>query len=361
MLHRFTIIKIVFLTSFTRLHCLSNNDSDNDIPISPSRNNSLKSFTDEQEEQEENQTIDEEHEASTATARDETQLSPKTPLKINNTSTPLISFSESKSMLSKNATYGETPIKQHRLELSHSTVTSYTPKPVKSTTFSNKTLTANTSKSIYTTPNNTAFKTFEQNDTIGISSASFAAVKPPSTPATNNRKNISVHLIDLTTPEQFHTPIGSTASASTGGQSRSLFKSAIKNSAQLTAGCTPKRPAALSSVAKVNIIHTSTSTGERGREKRVPDAATSLSLKRSMTTRKILGTPVAKTAITPQMDKKIIVARSAIGSRSAVSTPQSNAKKIPSASTPFPKWSTKFNLLSANKNASKNGKYVYIL
>lgn len=169
------------------------------------------------------------------------KMSPKTPLKLNNTIAPLITFSEIKSTrkMSHDDDDG-TDIKQG-LELSYSTVTSYTPQ----STANNRTITA-TPQSCYSTP------TVDNDDDSKLTSSFCRTLPPNATPSAVERENTSVHLIDLLTPDVFHTPKETTTVGSVAVQSRGLLKSAIKNSAQKVNAATPKR--ILGNATKTNIL-----------------------------------------------------------------------------------------------------------
>lgn len=228
--------KIVLFLHKNSLHRFSSMNSNDDSLHSSSQNVSISSFTDDQDD--ENKAIPTDDYNDTVLGRDDLLASPKTPLKMNNTSTPLIVLSDQKSFIKGDANQ-QTPI-QNRLDFSHSTVTSYTPKTANKTTFGNKSIT-NTPKSRYLTPcSSLAFQTLDYNDTGKTLNASFGTVRAPSTPTSSNRSKISTYLIDLTTPDIFHTPSAGT-SASVSIRSKTLLKSALKNSSQSTAGTTPRK------------------------------------------------------------------------------------------------------------------------
>lgn len=310
-------------------------DSDGDNSFSSSHNISVKSFTEEQGD--ENKAMEtEDHIETNNVSREDLPPSPKTPLKMNNTSTPMIVFSEQKSFI-KGELYKETPIQvQHRLDFSHSTVTSYTPKTGNKTGLGDKSV-SNTPRSRYLTPSSSAFKANELNDT-NKTPASFGVVRAPSTP-TPNRKNISVHLIDLTTPDVFHTPSGG-ASASNASRPKTLLKSALKN--QSAIGGTPKT-STVGSTVKVQKLHTilnqsqtdSVATPKSDSARKAKGNDSVVASKRLMTPRTVHASPnvanksnltlkiVDKSFGTPATEKKI-------GSKPTLSTTYSSpyARKV---------------------------------
>lgn len=134
------------------------------------------------------------------------------------------------------------------LEISHTTLTSYTPvtKPIASClektpkTNLNRESIAYTPmkeiespKSVHSTPSSAAFKQIDQNENSANKSLSFCVIKSPSTPTSiTARSNRSVFLIDLTTPNSFQTPTVPSTSTGTSTINRShLLLKAIKNSA----------------------------------------------------------------------------------------------------------------------------------
>lgn len=265
-------------------------------------------------------------------------MSPKTPLKMNNMSTPLLTLSDEKSSHASSMSEHDenaTPA-QYLLELSHCTLTSYTPKTGTKSTIGNRSVAA-TPKSCYLTPTSVAFQTIENNDVSGLgkSPLSFCVVRPPTTPTTSNRNNISVHLIDLTTPETFHTPTASTAGTVI-GHSRLLLKSAIKNSTQSALGGTPRRAAktatpAISMGSGESVDGAAGPSSIKSAQKKTTAAnVPSLATRYLITPRKIITTPQApsKALLTPQTEKKVIEDRNANGLRSAtIVTSCENAKK----------------------------------
>lgn len=215
-----------------------------------SPNTGFRSFVDHQDA--ENRAID----AENVTETQSNQMSPKTPLRQSNPVSPVVSVADARLPTARTKSQDEeTATVAPLLDYSHCTVTSYTPKA------SGNCAVVTTPSSCYGTPTNAALQSIDSTDNAHNNlMESFCFIQPPATPTNSNMKNMSTHLIDLTTPDVFHTPPEIIKSVTTVVGQTSLLKSAVKNSAQIAIGGTPKRK--IQNATKTNILQAIATQGD---------------------------------------------------------------------------------------------------